>query len=193
MTVLGDGEDTIMLNDLWHPKGRLVDWVDDNIIQTWFPNGDSKVAEFIDQGQWCLTSCDDEAVLNVSNQVTSVEFNLNERDKLIWTTSKNGEFSLKDTYLTLSSSNDSPFWCDLVWFKYHILRHSFISWLALQGRLKTRAKLMQWGLMSTAPCPFCEDTVETESHLFHGCNFASQIWKGLLLNGILQGSLQSLE
>lgn len=35
----------------------------------------------------------------------------------------------------------------LVWFSSHVLRHSFITWLGLHGRLKTKGKVINGVLL----------------------------------------------
>ncbi|XP_026447428.1 uncharacterized protein LOC113347950 [Papaver somniferum] len=96
---------------------------------------------------------------------------------------------MKHTYLAISDHFPSPPWNSLVWFKKHIPRHSFISWLAFHRRLKTRSKLLSWGTISDASCVLCGDEMETEDHIFHDCIFSSGIWNGLLLK---LGSIRAL-
>lgn len=82
-------------------------------------------------------------------------------------------------------------WSSLVWFKSHIPRQSFITWLSLHERLKTRAKIVKWGIMQVATCVLCDDKdcVEDGNHIFHSCDFVSTIWIGLLLKMVTLGIL----
>ncbi|XP_026399002.1 uncharacterized protein LOC113294842 [Papaver somniferum] len=123
----------------------------------------------------------EEDVVQDVTKLSTVEFNVVDADTFIWNPRISGQFSMKETYRCLSSHNIKPPWNCLVWFKNHIPRHSFISWLGMQKRLKTRNKLLKWGVIQDDSCILCHSSPETEDHLFHACPFAAIIWKGLLL------------
>ncbi|XP_026436971.1 uncharacterized protein LOC113334962 isoform X2 [Papaver somniferum] len=110
-----------------------------------------------------------------------VDFDLSMADMVVWKPSTSGEFTMKATYKALAGENNDVLWKNLVWFKNHVPRHSFITWLCLHGRLKTRDEMVKWGLLSVATCALCEEGPETEEHLFHSCIFSAGIWLGLLL------------
>ncbi|XP_026383439.1 uncharacterized protein LOC113278933 [Papaver somniferum] len=139
------------------------------------------VSEYIDNASWHLPSAYTDLAQQVVSEIATAEFNPAEADVVIWRPNSHEVFSIKDTYKTISTHNDPVNWHSLVWFKNYIPRKSFITWVAFHGRLKTRAKLKQWGLIENPSCVLCDGGDETEEHLFHDCMFASIIWKGLLL------------
>lgn len=48
MHILGDGRDIIFLTDLWHPNGRLTDWVDADFIEEICLRVDCNLSDFLD-------------------------------------------------------------------------------------------------------------------------------------------------
>ncbi|XP_026433567.1 uncharacterized protein LOC113331007 [Papaver somniferum] len=179
--IIGDGSKVNFLNDVWHPKGRLTDWVDSETVTELFPDKTASVSEYIENGSWHLPPTSTELAQQVVSEITILDFNPAESDVVIWRPSSHGFFTIKDTYKTISNHNDPVIWLYLVWFKNYIPRQSFITWVTLHGRLKTRAKLKQWGLIENPSCVLCDGGIETEDHLLHEYNFAAIIWKSLLL------------
>lgn len=66
---------------------------------------------------------------------------------------------------------NNKYWHKTIWFKEHIPRNAFISWLALQRRLPTR----RWGLNVFGTCVLCNMEIETHHHLFFECSFSRLI------------------
>ncbi|XP_026459010.1 uncharacterized protein LOC113359627 [Papaver somniferum] len=172
---------TSWLYDSWHPIGRLVDWVRSDIIEELFPNPDCKVSQFLDDSGWCLPDSVDEEHVAILDKLKIVEFDRTKSDVIVWQPCPSGDFTVKHTYNALVGAGDKIFWKSLVWFKSHVPRHSFISWLGFHGRLKTKDKMVKWGLMQSAPCSLCENGIETIEHIFHDCRFVVSIWTCLLL------------
>ncbi|XP_026419873.1 uncharacterized protein LOC113315838 [Papaver somniferum] len=101
---------------------------------------------------------------------------------------------MKDNYKAIANHRDHVFWHPLVLFKLHIPRNSFISWVALHGILKTRDKLVRWGVININKCVLCEDGIESEAHIFHDFPFFALIWNGLLLKlGFCRGNTPTWE
>lgn len=53
--------------------------------------------------------------------------------------------------------------------------------MALNYRLKTKARFIKWSLEVYPTCALCDQNLEDEDHLFLQCPYSSQIWKGLLI------------
>ncbi|XP_026450979.1 uncharacterized protein LOC113351147 [Papaver somniferum] len=176
--LLGDGNNTRFLHDNWHSKGRLVDWVDSNTLETIGATHTTKVAEFISNENWNLPSYIEDNVQDMVQQITTADFNIHESDQYFWKSSITGQFSMKHTYLAISDHLRSLPWNCLVWFKKHIPVHSFIACLALHRRLKTRSKLLSWGVISDASCVLCGEEGETGHD-------SVDIIKRLVLNGFI--------
>ncbi|XP_026383903.1 uncharacterized protein LOC113279423 [Papaver somniferum] len=129
-------------------------------------------------------------VQDVVKEISQTEFNISESDQIFWKSGATSKFSMKDTYIAISDHMPNPIWKHLVWFKNHIPMHSFMTWLALLKRLKTKSKLCKWGTISDSTCILCGTDEESENHLFHECHFSSEIWRGLLLK---MGIIKDLE
>lgn len=65
---------------------------------------------------------------------------------------------------------------DVVWFKEHVPRFSFITWLAMLKRLPTRDRLRRWGMNTPTSCVLCSNGEESHEHLFFECSFSGGIW-----------------
>lgn len=65
-------------------------------------------------------------------------------------------------------------WYRIVWFSQDIPRYSFLTWLAVKGRLSTSVRTRQWG--HNQACLFCGELDETRDHLFFGCPYSFMIW-----------------
>lgn len=57
-------------------------------------------------------------------------------------------------------------WPSLIWHKDSIPRCSFICWLACNNRLRTKEKLLRWGVIENSQCMLCGSAEETRDHLF---------------------------
>ncbi|GJR70873.1 retrovirus-related pol polyprotein from transposon TNT 1-94 [Tanacetum coccineum] len=57
--------------------------------------------------------------------------------------------------------------------------HSFMVWLAVNGRLKTHDKMGVWKGKEDLKYVFCKKVHDSHNHLFFECDFSSVIWKRL--------------
>lgn len=73
-------------------------------------------------------------------------------------------------------------WYYWVWSKANIPKHSFISWLAAQDRLKTRHIMQLAGLCSDTSCFLCIHGDDSGEHIF----FKSFFYGGKVCHGIVQ-------
>lgn len=67
-------------------------------------------------------------------------------------------------------------WSKVVWFKLTVPRFSFITWLAMKGRLPTKDRLRGWVLTIPAVCVLCSNGIETHDHLFFASSYSKTIW-----------------
>uniref|UniRef100_A0A803QPV1 Reverse transcriptase domain-containing protein n=1 Tax=Cannabis sativa TaxID=3483 RepID=A0A803QPV1_CANSA len=63
-------------------------------------------------------------------------------------------------------------WSKEVWGKFNIPKCSFILWIAIQGRLRTRERLHRFGIINDSGCVLCNAQEETCDHLFFSCSFS---------------------
>jgi hypothetical protein len=81
---------------------------------------------------------------------------------------------LANTYEFLRIKGTPVSWVNMVWESWCLPRHSFILWLALLGRLRTRDRL--YFVDTNASCVFCQDHEESYSHLFFAYSWTSLLW-----------------
>ncbi|KAG7550876.1 Reverse transcriptase zinc-binding domain [Arabidopsis thaliana x Arabidopsis arenosa] len=101
------------------------------------------------------------------------------RDSFLWRNASGvfcPTFSSKETWEQLRTHSPQVPWADVVWFKEHVPRFSFITWLAILARLPTRDRLRRWGMNIPATCVLCSTRDESHEHLFFQCSFSSEIW-----------------
>ncbi|XP_026443577.1 uncharacterized protein LOC113343659 [Papaver somniferum] len=171
MHIIGNVEKTKFYTNLWHPNGKLVDWVNKDTIDELCYGSDCRVADFLDNEGWYFPDAMKDELQQTVLQLKEVDFDMFVADMVVWKPRKFGEFTVKDTYIALDGEKDDIMWKNLVWFKSHMPRYSFITRLCLHGGLKTKDKMVKWGLLSVVTCVLCEEGPETEEHLFHSCIF----------------------
>ncbi|XP_062109388.1 uncharacterized protein LOC133820007 [Humulus lupulus] len=65
-------------------------------------------------------------------------------------------------------------WSKAVWGRFNIPKHSFILWLAVQHRLKTRDRLSRFNIAEDSACLLCAGAEESGTHLFFECSFSQE-------------------
>ena len=100
------------------------------------------------------------------------------RDRIVWLPTGDHRFSIASAYNEWRRVFPRVDWYNIVWFKAHIPRFSFISWLAIRERLNTGDRLAMFGMVEVAECVFCMGH-ESHDHLFFNCPFSISVWKGV--------------
>ncbi|CAI8604644.1 unnamed protein product [Vicia faba] len=67
---------------------------------------------------------------------------------------------------------ESEHWAETVWARSNIPKHSFMYWMAIQDRLKTRSMLKKMGILDTEDCLLCGMHEENIRHLFFDCVYS---------------------
>ncbi|XP_056685917.1 uncharacterized protein [Spinacia oleracea] len=108
--------------------------------------------------------------------------------KLVFTEAEFGamsKYSVKQVYNKLAGNRPKVHWDRLVWNRLNTPKHRFISWLAIQSRLQTTAKMAKIGISSSASCLICGQKDEDHHHLFFDCSYnkecldAMKAWLGI--------------
>lgn len=94
-------------------------------------------------------------------------------------------FSTKETWLCIREKHLPCHWFQAVWFKHATPKFSFITWLAMRGRLSTGERMQKWNGNVDASCVLCQEPLETQSHLFFECPYSTQVWE-TLMKGVLR-------
>ncbi|XP_030478052.1 uncharacterized protein LOC115695099 [Cannabis sativa] len=72
-------------------------------------------------------------------------------------------------YKLLNPVQEKVFWNKQIWGRLNTPKHSFVAWLAIQHRLKTRDRLCKMGIFADHGCLLCKEQPETSMHLFFEC------------------------
>ena len=96
-----------------------------------------------------------------------------EPDKLRWTLTSSGNFSVKSFYLAMQLSNTVPY--KFLWKVKIPLRVKTFLWLVLKKSILTRDVLLKRGGKCEPKCLFCGKN-ESIAHLFFLCSLARYVW-----------------
>lgn len=111
-----------------------------------------------------------------------------EEDISLWRNEKGSykkDFSTKETWRSVREKYQACSWHRGVWFKHATPKFSFITWLAMRGRLSTGDRMRSWNIDADTTCSLCQDPIETLSHLFFDCAYSAKIWEALM-KGVLR-------
>ncbi|XP_074271306.1 uncharacterized protein LOC141595239 [Silene latifolia] len=87
-----------------------------------------------------------------------------------------GRYTISGGYIWLQGDQVKVPWHPVVWNRFNMPKHAFIGWLAIQGRLLTKDRLVRFGVIQDGACDMCLDHAEDHSHLLYHCRFSSQCW-----------------
>nr|GEW45364.1 hypothetical protein [Tanacetum cinerariifolium] len=148
---IGDGRNTSLWFDNWHPICPLSNFISKRMIASSGLNLQCKVADVIKNGK---------------------------NDKVVWKSCNGGflDFSVSNVWENIRIRGTLVSWSNLVWFSQCIPRHSFILWLAIQGKLKTQDNMLHGDSNLRLLCTFCGKVTDSHDHLFFDCNFPNSIW-----------------
>nr|XP_021852000.1 uncharacterized protein LOC110791558 [Spinacia oleracea] len=90
------------------------------------------------------------------------------------------KYSIGDMYRQLSEQQAKTNWSHFVWNRFTIPKHRVILWLALQDRLKTKARLFPYGVTDDDLCALCGLHTENSSHLFFSCHYSTECCRKVL-------------
>ncbi|KAJ9561158.1 hypothetical protein OSB04_006318 [Centaurea solstitialis] len=175
--VIGDGKDTSLWFDSWHPVGPLSQFISKREIYMARMDLDLKVCDVVSDGSWLWPV---EVWYKHGNilQQFMPSLNSNVKDKIQWK-GRDGSFSdfrvaavWKDRFMDLVNVD----WHKLVWYSQGIPRHAFVLWLAIKEKLRTLDRLVAWKVRDDNICVLCHDGAESHSHLFVDCPYSKEVW-----------------
>lgn len=107
----------------------------------------------------------------------NLEINEAEEDFLVYGAERNREWETHKVKRLFRRSSNRAGIKNLIWFKYHIPRYSFITWITWLNRLPTADRLSSWGMNVDESCVLCNLDNESRDHLFFECQFSSAVWR----------------
>ncbi|XP_074315503.1 uncharacterized protein LOC141651701 [Silene latifolia] len=96
-------------------------------------------------------------------------------------TGSSGYYSASQGYKWLQGEQVKCDWFPLIWNKSNIPKHSFVGWLAVQGRLFTKDRMQAFGLPTNGLCEFCLAGPENHQHLLYQCIYSKKCWDSLMV------------
>ena len=99
-----------------------------------------------------------------------------DKDKVVWTTSKSGDFSVKSLYSILEPRDSHLFPCDSIWRANVPLKVAFFAWEASWIKILTLEQLQRKGYSIANRCFLCLSEVETVDHLLLHCVKTWVLW-----------------
>ncbi|XP_028090262.1 uncharacterized protein LOC114290524 [Camellia sinensis] len=173
---IGNGRDTFLWYDNWHPLGSLWDKYADRILYDSGLNSDAKVSQVIEGNSWKWPFPTSWELRDLISHPNNWNPNSLDMDKVVWYHNPDGDFTIKSVWDLWRNKESIVPWYKLVWGAYTIPKVSFIVWLAIHGRLNTSDRLHLFGISPSTTCPFCLDPNESHAHIFFGCTFTYSIW-----------------
>ena len=101
-----------------------------------------------------------------------------EKDKLIWAATSNGEFNLTSAYklATIQADFVPPFNGKWIWKLNFLPKIQTFIWMCLHKSIATWECLAKRGLQVNPLCPLCHQCPESILYLLRDCFIASNVW-----------------
>lgn len=94
----------------------------------------------------------------------------------VWTPSGDGKYSTQSGYMWLMEDVQRFAGTKVVWNKFNVPKHGFITWLVCHKKLLTRDRLKAWNMeVADARCLLCGAVDESIKHLFFRCLYSQQV------------------
>lgn len=176
-----DGRSASFWYDTWTDYGQLITFLGEAGPRQLRIFKDAKVADASRNGQWVLPAARSDNIQSLLVALTEqpAPVDSNGCDLFLWRNASGNfcpSFSSKETWEQLRVHSPLVHWVDVVWFKEHVPRFSFFTWLALLARLPTRDRLRGWGMTIPSVCVLCSNGVESHAHLFFECSYSLDVW-----------------
>ncbi|XP_058195022.1 uncharacterized protein LOC131311543 [Rhododendron vialii] len=179
-SVVGNGLDTFLWLDNWHPLGPLFSRFGERVVYNLGRSLFSKVASIISNDSWCWPRSRNAVTKEIIEHTpTTLVPNSGQSDFVVWLLNAHG-FTIKSAWDSIREVKIDVTWWKVVWFKPHIPHWAIIQWLAIHGRLATKDRLQNWGTVPNTSCVLCNASLESHLHLFFMCPYSSYIVGQLL-------------
>ncbi|XP_074304104.1 uncharacterized protein LOC141638657 [Silene latifolia] len=105
-----------------------------------------------------------------------------------WINAPYKEYTIKKGYLWLRHDRQEVNWHHIVWTKWSIPKHSFISWLYYRQGFNTKDKLYRLGISLDSNCCIRAQEEELAHHLFFKCQYSRRViqkiqeWTGVQMS-----------
>ena len=164
-------------HDIWLGDEPLSKYISHRIVYEGRFKNDAAVADLYDDGKWRWPQdwFDEFPILKLTN---NVKLQLDKVDKAVWVDKKKREiqFTVGRAWKDFRHDKGKVDWAKSVWYSQCIPKHSFVSWVAMHGRLNTQDRIVQWFPGKQMQCALCAQGIDSHEHLFFKCRYSSHIW-----------------
>lgn len=183
---IGNGNDTYVWLDNWHPLGPLYQKFGESVVYNLGRSLFARVADIIQDGIWLWPRPRNKVTLQIID-ATPAGFlpTLQSDDEVFCSPSSSGLYSTTSAWNAIRTIGQTQSWCSVVWFHRSVPKWAFIVWLACRQRLATKDRLHNWGMDVHPSCVLCHQWMESHAHLFFDCCFSKYIWSDLLRRNLI--------
>lgn len=160
-------------HDPWIDNVPLLQKYDPILVSIMESSRMAKISDFISNDSWALPASNHLWAVEVKRKVLQVP--LADSDIIHWQAFSFNDVKVATIWHSIRPPESSPPWINAVWHPLRIHKCSFIFWLALKDRLLTKERMDLFGMTTDLRCCFCSNAIETVSHLFGSCAFATSI------------------
>ncbi|GJX76581.1 RNA-directed DNA polymerase, eukaryota, reverse transcriptase zinc-binding domain protein [Tanacetum coccineum] len=183
---VGNGSKVFKWYDNWSNLGPLEKIIPKKVRNEARMKDNDCVVDLIHNGEWNWPKFwfDQFPVLK-SPHVPNLS---HQKDSVIWVDENNKEtgFSVGIAWKSLRDKWPTVNWSRVVWFSQCVPKHAFILWLAIQGKLLTQDKMLNWQNGLDLKCSLCKVCCDSHSHLFFDCAFSKSVWEKVKSKGRLR-------
>jgi len=90
------------------------------------------------------------------------------------------DYKIQEGYAWLLNVPLSPKWTNITWTRISIPRHSLTVWMFMHQRLPILERQGKHTQLPSVECSMCQQSSETQDHLFFECSYAKNIWEKFL-------------
>ncbi|XP_035830107.1 uncharacterized protein LOC110944890 [Helianthus annuus] len=181
---VGSGTKTFAWFDKWDAVCPIARILTPRIIANAGFNMNTKLAEVYADGAWLWPNTWMDRFPALA-QIQIGELDQMRQDKIEWQTNSGHrlEFNTAIVWNDIRFYQNEVPWANLVWFPQAIPRHSFLTWLFVQRKLKTQDFMSRWISSGNANynlmcCSLCSSCPDSHGHLFFECGYATTVWNG---------------
>ncbi|XP_050238299.1 uncharacterized protein LOC126687786 [Mercurialis annua] len=169
--------------DPWFQGKAIIDqfpsmsFIDDDVPR------EAKVRDVWRRGAWRLPDPGDDMTESVWDTIkTQFRINDDREDTVKWILNRDGAFTISSAWKHFRVNHEKVPWWKVIWSPSFVPIQSFIAWLAVRKKLKTRDKLKKLACVEEDRCVLCNEESESIEHLFFNCKCTKAVMNKLLNN-----------
>ncbi|KAL2920834.1 LINE-1 retrotransposable element ORF2 protein [Bienertia sinuspersici] len=93
---------------------------------------------------------------------------------------KQGKFSIHKMYKAIRPQAPKIPWRRVICNNHASPKSVFVLWMAVQNRLTTKDRLIQWNINCDPQCMLCENDDKSLHHLFFKCEYNADAWSRVM-------------